>query len=409
MIQTGKIAEITDAKLLSFHTDAPIHHLLLDSRKIISPSDSLFFAIKGVRHDGHLFLSALYKKGIRSFIVENNSTIPLSEFPEASFWQVPNAIEALQKIVAYHRSHYTIPVIGITGSNGKTIVKEWLSQLLNKDFRIVKNPKSYNSQIGVPLSVWEMNEHHTLGIFEAGISLPQEMERLEKVIRPSIGLFTNIGPAHDEGFKSTSQKIAEKLNLFSNSEIIFYRKDHAEIHQAVSELPIKRFCWSDKETADVQIVQLFKNIKDSTLNFRYRNESFVLRLPFADDASIENILHCICVLLYFNHTVAEIQDRLSTLLPVAMRLELKEGINGSYIIDDTYNNDLSGLRMAVNFLDQQKQRSKKTIILSDLLESGVEDGKLYRQKRKKDFGNYRNRKKHKCTPTGIFRTSSFVL
>ena len=378
MIQTGKIAAVTQGKTLSFHSDIPIHHLLLDSRKIISPADSIFFAIKGVRHDGHLFLPALYKKGIRFFITEEAAQINPTEFPEATIWQVASSVSALQKIVAYHRNQYSIPVIGITGSNGKTIIKEWLAQVLNKDFRIVKNPKSYNSQVGVPLSVWEMNAQHTLGIFEAGISQPGEMQQLETVIRPSIGIFTNIGSAHAEGFRNLEEKIAEKLTLFVDTGILFYRKDYQEIHRAIPP-ETTTFNWSSKETADVQVLKTEKDSKGSIVHLLHDGETFTLRLPFSDEASIENILHCICVLLYFKTAVADIQERLNTLHPVAMRLELKAGVNGSYIIDDTYNNDLAGLTMAVNFLDQQKQRHKKTIILSDLLESGVEEESLYRQ------------------------------
>lgn len=379
MVQTGKIAEITGAKILSFQADALLHHLLLDSRKLISPADSVFFAIKGIRHDGHAFLPTLYQKGVRHFIVEEHAKVLPASYKDASIWEVPDAITALQKIVAYHRNTFTLPVIGITGSNGKTIVKEWLSQLLNKDFRIVKSPKSYNSQIGVPISVWEINEHHTLGIFEAGISLPNEMARLESVIRPTIGIFTNIGPAHEEGFKNREEKIREKLKLFTHTEIVFYRKDYLDIHKAISLLPVKTFTWSDQETADLQILQIEKDKHGSKLSLLFSGETFSLYLPFSDEASVENIVHCISVLLYLKFTESDIQERLNMLHPIAMRLELKEGINGSYIIDDTYNNDLSGLTMAINFLDQQKQRAKKTIILSDVLESGIEEEKLYGQ------------------------------
>ncbi len=379
MIQTGAIAEIMKAEVLSFQKDIPVHYILLDSRKTVSPADSIFFAIKGVRHDGHLYLASLYEKGVRCFVVEKEAKINATLYPGANIWQVPQSVPALQKLAAFHRHQYSIPVIAITGSNGKTIVKEWLAQLLQQDFRIAKNPKSYNSQIGVPLSVWEINKLHTLGIFEAGISLPNEMAQLEAVIQPTIGIFTNIGPAHDEGFKNTREKIAEKLNLFLHTDIVFYRKDHAEVHLAISELRKKRFCWSTQGPADVQILKIAKQSTESKITLLFSNELLHLLLPFTDDASIENILHCICVLLYFKTEPAKIQERLNFLLPVAMRLELKEGINNSYIIDDSYSNDLSGLTMAVNFLDQQKQRTKKTVILSDVLESGIEDHKLYQQ------------------------------
>jgi alanine racemase len=379
MIQTSKIETIVGAKSLSFHTDSQIHHLLLDSRKIIAPATSLFFAIKGVRHDGHQFISLLYSKGIRNFIIEDTSRINLADYPEANVWLVKESVLALQKIVAFHRSTFHLPVIGITGSNGKTIVKEWLSQLLNKDFRVVKNPKSYNSQIGVPLSVWEINKQHTLGIFEAGISQPAEMQNLESVVQPTIGLFTNIGPAHNEGFKNIEEKITEKLQLFYHTNIVFFRKDYTDVAKLIEKANLKTFSWSDKKKADVQVLHLEKKQNGAEVKLLYKEESFNLHLPFSDEASIENILHCVCVLLFFKITIPEIQNRLNLLLPVAMRLELKEGVNGCYIIDDTYNNDLSGLTMAINFLDQQKQRSKKTIILSDLLESGIDEKKLYHQ------------------------------
>ena len=377
MILSGKIAELIGAKLISFHSDSSIHLLLLDSRKIINPSHSLFFAIKGVRHDGHQFLTLLYKKGIRNFIVEKGATIAIFDFPEANIWEVPSSVIALQTIVAYHRKQFHIPVIGITGSNGKTIVKEWLSQLLNKSFTIVKNPKSYNSQTGVPLSVWEMNEQHTLGIFEAGISLPNEMKNLASIIQPTHGLFTNIGPAHDEGFKNRDEKIKEKLKLFESTEILFYRKEYSEVHNYLKNR--KTFCWSTETTADVQIKKIQKNSSTTDLTFLFSDTTYKLSVPFTEDASIENIIHCICILLYFAIAIPEIQQRINLLQPVAMRLELKEGINGCYIIDDTYNNDFSGLTMAINFLTQQKQRIKKTIVLSDLLESGVKEQKLYTQ------------------------------
>ncbi len=377
MILSGKIAELIGAKVISYYSDSPIHYLLLDSRKIISPAHSLFFAIKGVRHDGHQFLSSLYKKGVRNFIIEKASLPNLLDFPEASIWEVSSSIEALQKIVSSHRNTFDLPVIGVTGSNGKTIVKEWLSQLLNKNFSIVKNPKSYNSQTGVPLSVWEINQHHTLGIFEAGISLPGEMTKLEKVIHPTLGIFTNIGPAHNEGFSSLEEKIKEKLNLFKHTALIFYRKDHSEIHKQLKNHTT--FSWSTKETADLQIITIKQNGSVTELTFLYLKTHHSLTLPFIEEASIENILHCICLLLYFKLSIPEIQNRINLLQSVAMRLELKEGVNGCYIIDDTYNNDVSGLTMAINFLSQQKQRSKKTIILSDLLESGMEEQKLYSQ------------------------------
>lgn len=377
MLDFRKLTEITRGKLIAAPQQLPVEHLLLDSRKITSPASSVFFAIKGARHDGHQFLQDLYSKGVRQFIVESDSI----HFPDANFIQVEDSVLALQQIAGWHRSGFGIPVIGITGSNGKTIIKEWLSQLLSKDYNIVRSPKSYNSQIGVPLSVWQMNPQHTLGIFEAGISLPGEMEKLQKIIQPTIGIFTNIGTAHDEGFESKEQKIQEKLELFKGVKTLFYNSDFDSIDSLVkATLPATTtFTWSRKKQADLVVKEIIRINGKSKATLLFRDQPLSLTLPFFDEASIENLLHCISILLYFKVDSAEIQQRLLSLHPIAMRLEMKEGINGCYIIDDTYNNDLAGLTIAVNFLDQQKRREDKSVILSDVLESGMEESKLYMQ------------------------------
>ena len=381
MLSLRQIEQITKGRVLKFSDDLPIAYLLLDSRKIISPLNSLFFAIKGKRHDGHKFVADLYREGVRNFIVEKQAQFNASHYYEANIIEVDNAVTALQEVAAFHRSQFAVPVIGITGSNGKTIVKEWLSQLLAKDYNIVRSPKSYNSQTGVPLSVWEMNEQHTLGIFEAGISLPGEMERLQKVIQPTIGLFTTIGTAHDEGFESRKQKIDEKLKLFKGVEVLFYHKDYQELDSEINKNypSLKKFTWSFKLPADLLIKEARKDGRKTTIHALYQGQSLNFTIPFSDDASIENVLHGVAVLLYFNTEPHELQARLQGLHNIAMRLELKEGINSCYIVDDTYNNDLAGLSIAINFLDQQKQKEAKTVILSDLLESGMEEADLYKK------------------------------
>jgi Alr-MurF fusion protein len=381
MFTFHKIEEITRGQVLTFHKDAGIIYLLLDSRKIISPANSVFFAIKGKHHDGHQFIRELYNKGVRSFVVENKDSFKMSELPEANILQVDNAVEALQKLAAFHRSEFNYPVIGITGSNGKTIIKEWLSQLLSKDFNIVRSPKSYNSQTGVPLSVWEMNEQHTLGIFEAGISQPHEMKNLQKVIHPTIGIFSNIGTAHDEGFQNRKEKIAEKLKLFKDADVLIYCKDHDEIDKEIkSHYPdLKTFSWSQHHDADIVIRDLVKEGNNSRLSLSLHGHSYSFAIPYADDASVENLMHCIAVLFYFKVDAEEIQSRIYNIHSVAMRLELKEGINSCYLIDDSYNNDLAGLNIALNFLDQQKHKEGKTVILSDVLESGMPEKELYKK------------------------------
>jgi alanine racemase len=376
------------------HTPIETHadYLLTDSRQLIFPQQTLFFAIKGEHHDGHQFLAELYQKGVRQFVVERKALTDkrrdtLASFENAQIWEVESSLKALQEVAKLHRSQFDIPVIGITGSNGKTIVKEWLGQLLSTDFRIAKSPKSYNSQIGVPLSVWQLNDTHTLGIFEAGISQPHEMKVLQEIIQPTIGIFTNIGSAHDEGFRSRKQKVTEKLRLFTQCKQLIYRADYSDIHEEIRLIlqPVNPNCelisWGISEDFTVQVewhkdeAQTYIVMK-SALE-RYDNQLF--SVPFTDEASIENLIHCLILMLSMDIPSSEIRQRVSRLRPISMRLELKEGINKCYLIDDTYNNDLVGLTMALNFLGQQEQRSQKIAILSDLLQTGQKEEELYAQ------------------------------
>jgi Alr-MurF fusion protein len=383
MLSFQQIVSCTGAQVLQQGENLPVNYLLTDSRKLVNPPYSLFFAISGERHNGHKFIRELYSKGVRQFVVEHMQDLSLIAMPEASVLKVGNSVLALQQVAACHRRQFTMPVIGITGSNGKTIVKEWLATLLGKQFNIVRSPKSYNSQIGVPLSVWQMNATHTLGIFEAGISRPGEMARLQEVIKPAIGVFTNIGTAHDEGFENTTQKISEKLKLFDSCQTICYCRDHLLIHkqiQALKQPQQQTFTWSRTEAgADVFLYQTEQEHGQSILHIRYAGHDLQVQAPFADDASLENGMHCISLMLYFGMDAIEIQNRLRMLQPVSMRLEMKEGINGCYLIDDTYNNDLAGLTMSLDFLNLQRQRDTKTLILSDVLETGLPEKELYQQ------------------------------
>lgn len=387
MLTFLQAANICNGKVINFQNDFPVRHLLTDSRKAIVSDASVFFAIKGEHHDGHQYLKDLYKKGIKQFVVEREAQISKTMFPTANIIEVKSAVTALQQLAAHYRSTFNIPIIGITGSNAKTIIKEWLSQLLSKDFNIVRSPKSYNSQIGVPLSVWQINPNHNLGIFEAGISKPAEMEYLQKVIKPTIGIFTNIGTAHSEGFESNIQKISEKLKLFKDSELLFYCKDHVLVDEVISTTfkgnTPRLFSWSKTdENADLKVEIIRRDLHETIIEFSshhslYHQKYSVFKIPFTDDASIENIIHCICVMIFLKVESAEIQNRIRLLKPISMRLELKEGVNNCAIIDDTYNNDLAGLKLALDFLTQHKPQSKKTVILSDVLEAGVPDADLY--------------------------------
>ncbi len=376
-------------KFLPLPISTSAKYLLTDSRTLAFPSESIFFAIKGTRNDGHQYIQELYLKGVREFVIEYNACSEvflnlIATFENCKFWQVENAILCLQSLVTSHRNNYDIPVIGITGSNGKTIVKEWLAQLLNQKYIIVKSPKSYNSQIGVPLSVWQINKTHTLGIFEAGISQPGEMQYLEKVIRPTIGIFTNIGTAHDQFFENKITKINEKLLLFKNVEILIYCSDNLEIDRAVKIYMANHnpncqlLEWSFGSNSKI-CFKIENGLNAVFLNYTFSGDNFQLQIYHNDLASIENLCHCIVLMKYLNFSWNEVQKGIKLLKPVSMRLELKNGINNSYLIDDSYNNDMAGLKLALDFMLQQKQHKIKIVILSDLLQSSDIEVELYKE------------------------------
>lgn len=377
-----KIAEAISGELkLNNQSYRSVQHLLTDSRKVVSPEKSIFFAIKGERNNGHQFVSELQTRGVCNFVV--SETISSFTNTEANFIFVENTLAALQQLAAYHRKQFNIPTIGITGSNGKTVTKEWIYQLLREDKNIVRSPKSYNSQIGVPLSVWKINTEHNLAIFEAGISKPDEMNRLEPMIKPTIGIFTNIGQAHEKNFIDIQQKITEKLRLFTSAEVLIYNKDYSSIHQQIPKVnsltDIKLFSWSRKQKADLQIGRVIRNATETDIQGIYNHEFISIKIPFTDEASLENAIHCWALLLYLGYDNEIIAQRMELLSPVAMRLELKEGINRCSIINDSYNSDIESLTIALDFINQQKQHDKKTLILSDILQSGKDEKTLYKE------------------------------
>jgi Alr-MurF fusion protein len=358
-----------------------IRDILIDSRKLISPDNCLFFALSSKRNDGHKYIPELYSKGLRDFVVTKvPSEVEL--YPEANFIMVKNTLQALQALARVHREKFNIPVIGITGSNGKTVIKEWLYQLLSKDKKTIRSPKSYNSQIGVPLSVWQIDTPYEIAIFEAGISEPDEMDKLEAIIRPTIGIFTNIGEAHGENFMSLHQKVGEKLNLFTHVKTLVYCLDHPEVREVIIRSGIlkniKSFTWSFKQEADLFIRDVKKDEFQSTIiTGVYKGKEVKVRIPFADDASIENAIHCLSVMLLLGYDQEQLAPRFETLQPIAMRLELKDGINHCTIINDSYNSDINSLSIAIDFLRQQANHKKKTIIISDILQSGKDEDELY--------------------------------
>ncbi len=360
-----------------------ITELATDSRKVQRPEQALFFAIRGEHHDGHRFIKDLYAKGVRAFVCES-SLLPLNETsPEAIFLHVQSSLLALQQIAAAHRAQFSYPVMGITGSNGKTIVKEWLHQLLSPDLRIVRSPKSYNSQVGVPLSVWNMAKEHEMAIIEAGISKVGEMERLEPIIRPNIGILTNIGHAHDEGFNDLIEKVREKLTLFKSCGTLIICADHQLVMEQVAKFPFSEkpslFTWGKNEGADLRIVEVAKANGMTTVKADYKGKRVQMSIPFTDAASLENAMHCWAFMLLRGMDHAVIAERMLRLTPVEMRLEMKEGINGCAIINDYYNSDLQSITIALDFLAQQQQQVKRTVILSDILQSGRADTDLYRE------------------------------
>ncbi|MDR0348415.1 MAG: bifunctional UDP-N-acetylmuramoyl-tripeptide:D-alanyl-D-alanine ligase/alanine racemase [Tannerella sp.] len=376
-----KIAVITGAKYESLHASV-IDHLLTDSRTLSFPESTLFFAIKTRKNDGHKYIQDLYKLRVRNFVVSQNPP-SFKAMKDANFLFVDDVLGALRQIAVYHRKQFDIPVIGITGSNGKTVVKELLYQLLHSEFNIVRSPRSYNSQLGVPLSIWQMNNRNTLGIFEAGISQPDEMSRLRKMIAPTIGVITNIGEAHQENFISSTQKCLEKLSLFNECDVIIYNADDIFISNALENacLSHKGLGWSRKDSDQpVFINSITKKAHCTEIECTMLELTRKYVIPFTDDASIENILHCITVMSFLKPSSLAHAD-FAALEPVAMRLEVKNGINNCILINDTYNSDINSLDIALDFLQSRRGEKalKTTVILSDILQSGMLPKSLYKK------------------------------
>lgn len=375
------ITTILDCNKVPFE-ELNVSLLLTDSRSLKSPAETLFFAIKSKSNDGHRFIEELYKRGVRNFVTEQNLPI-FSTFKGVNIIKVANSVKAMQKIAASHRKKFKIPVIGVTGSNGKTIVKEWLNQLLQPDFFITRSPRSYNSQIGVPLSVWGLEQRTTLAIFEAGISQPGEMEALGEIIAPTIGIFTCIGDAHQEGFKSTTDKLNEKLKLFKSAKTIIFNASYNEIKESIeSTYPDKELIgWSETDTtAPLYVKSISKDNNIASVTYIYKGTEECFKIPFIEDGSIENAIHSLCTMLFcFGISPKEAATRLMGIEPVAMRLEVKEGRNGCTIINDTYNSDINSLEIALDFLSRRSisEGVKRRLILSDILQSSTNEVELY--------------------------------
>ncbi|MCD7971888.1 MAG: bifunctional UDP-N-acetylmuramoyl-tripeptide:D-alanyl-D-alanine ligase/alanine racemase [Candidatus Azobacteroides sp.] len=406
--------------------DLPVRLLLTDSRSVVFPEESLFFAIKTKTNDGHNYIAELYQRGVTNFVINRPVNEQELTFTGANFLHVPDSLKALQELAAFHRKRFSVPVIGITGSNGKTVVKEWLYQLLHPDKNIVRSPRSYNSRIGVPLSVWQLDEETELGIFEAGISERKEMDNLERIISPDICILTNIGEAHQENFSGPEEKCMEKLKLAMNSGCIIYNADSVCVDTCVrqKELSARLFYWSKKDkTAPVFIKEIITDTLSTEVKAVYEEKEYVFSIPFSDEASLENAIHCFAFLLYRGLPASTIRERMALLEPVGMRMEVKEGKNDCVIINDSYNSDILSLDIALDFM-LRRDKDKKlthTLILSDILQSGMDTKKLAERiydlvtVRKIDkliaIGNqlFRNKDIFEGIETLFFRTTSDFL
>jgi alanine racemase len=347
---------------------------------MVYPESTLFFALYGPRRDGHAFLAELYLRGVRNFVVYKSQD--LSDYPDANFILVADSLQALHQLAIFHRQQFDLPVIGITGSNGKTYVKEWLNQLLEDRYQIVRSPRSYNSQIGVPLSIWQINERHELALIEAGVSQKGEMASLEEIIKPTLGVFTNIGEAHDQGFENADSKIIEKLKLFDHSIALIYPADQKELKRVILAWHIlhpdlELISIGKQEDAVIQIIKIEKQNGHAAISLKYKNQFISFEIGFENEVAIQNGLTCMGVMLYLHIPSNELQERISRLNPLTMRMELKTGINHCSVINDSYSADISSLKMALDFLLQQKQHNKRTLILSDILETGRNPQSLY--------------------------------
>ena len=340
--------------------DARIEWLLTDSRSLCFPEETLFFALKTQRNDGHRYIADLYRRGVRNFVVEPvlNAARMGGEvdYTDANFLVVPSPLAALQRLAERHRDEFNCPVVGITGSNGKTMVKEWLYQVLSPDFHVTRSPKSFNSQIGVPLSVWLLNEQTEVGLFEAGISQPGEMQSLADIIQPTIGVLTSIGAPHQENFRSMEEKCMEKLQLFHDAQAIIYSADDDLVSRCVRR----------------------SGFKGKKIGWRREELLKTYQLPFIDEASVECSLAVAATALYLGVSPEQISERMARLEPVAMRLEVKEGQHGCTLINDSYNSDINSLDIALDFMSRRVNDDRcRTLILSDIFQSGMTPAALY--------------------------------
>ena len=365
--------------------DAKIGWLLTDSRSLCFPEETLFFALKSARNDGHRYIEDLYRRGVRNFVVESNSKFSVlnSQLEGANFLVVPSPLEALQRLAERHRDEFDCPIVGITGSNGKTMVKEWLYQLLSPQMTVTRSPKSYNSQIGVPLSIWLLNDQTQVGLFEAGISEPGEMDALHDIIQPTIGVLTSLGAAHQENFRSLEEKCMEKLQLFKGAKVIAYNSDDDIVSRCIrrSGYQGEKIGWSRENiSAPLYIEQVTSETSSTRVSYIYKGSRGEYQLPFYDEASLQCSFACAAIALYLGVALDQLSERMMTLEPVAMRLEVKEGQRGCTLINDSYNSDINSLGIALDFMSRRvNDPCRFTLVLSDIFQSGMPPVELYRE------------------------------
>lgn len=363
---------------------ADIAFILTDSRSLCFPEETLFFALQTNRNDGHKYIPELYQRGVRNFVVTDVPTDRAETYPDANFLKVSNTLKALQRLAERHRDEFDIPVVGITGSNGKTMVKEWLYQLLSPEMFVTRSPRSYNSQIGVPLSVWLMDEHTQVGVFEAGISKPGEMAALRAIIRSTIAVLTNLGTAHQENFSSMEAKCREKLVLFHDARTVVYDADDAIVRRIVSKTDIQgeTIAWSRRDkNAAFYVSEVKKEDAMSVVSYIYKGVARRYSLPFIDAASVSNSIICAVVALQLGLSRDALDRRMRLLEPVAMRLEVKEGQHGCTLINDSYNSDINSLDIALDFMNRRPDHKgrRHTLVLSDIYQSGKASRELYKE------------------------------
>ena len=377
-----KITTLIGARRYGEH-DTQVRWLLTDSRSLCFPEETLFFALRTKRGDGHRYMADLYRRGVRSFVVEQ---LPEQRQPDANYLKVPSTLAALQRLAERHRDEFEIPIVGITGSNGKTMVKEWLYQLLLPSQRIVRSPRSYNSQIGVPLSVWLLNEQTEIGIFEAGISQPGEMMALHDIIQPTVGVLTCLTDAHQENFRSMEEKCMEKLELMRDTLALIYPSDDNTVSRCMRRLSYggEKIGWSrtDAQAPFYVVSQTVSPTHQTQIAYIYKGQQANYTIPYIDEASIDDSIVCAATALHLGLTPEQLAERMPLLEPIAMRLEVKQGQRGCTLINDSYNSDINSLDIALNFVQRREEgseRLKHTLMLSDIDQSGEQPAELYRQ------------------------------